>query len=118
MSDAKFPSAERPLESIPWAEVPRPKLRRAKLQTKNWEPSCGVSKYEASIYGLWDTHPISLLLYKEQYKPLCVLPLRAPADCRQYFTGVSGTVKSYNFGGAGMLPSQLYTNCFRQEQGN
>ena len=43
---------------------------------------------------------------------------RAPADCRQYFTGVSGAVKSYNFAGGQMLASQQYTDCFRQELGN
>jgi hypothetical protein len=42
---------------------------------------------------------------------------RAPTDCRQYFTGVSGSVKSYNFAGTQMLGSQIYTNCFRQEIG-
>ena len=40
---------------------------------------------------------------------------RAPTDCRQYFTGVSGSVMTYNFGL--MLGGQRYTNCFRQEQG-
>jgi hypothetical protein len=42
---------------------------------------------------------------------------RAPADCRQYFTGVSGTFKSYNFAGGAFLSAQQYTNCFRQELG-
>jgi hypothetical protein len=43
---------------------------------------------------------------------------RAPADCRQYFTGTAGTVKSYNYGGSLMLAAQQYTNCFRQELGD
>ena len=43
--------------------------------------------------------------------------IRAPADCRQYFTGVSGTFSSYNYAGAQMLQTQQYTDCFRQEQG-
>ena len=42
---------------------------------------------------------------------------RAPTDCRQYFTGTSGTIKSYNFDGGLMLQSQLYANCIRQELG-
>ncbi len=42
---------------------------------------------------------------------------RAPSDCRQYFTGASGTFKSYNFGGGLMLAGQMYTYCFRQELG-
>ena len=32
---------------------------------------------------------------------------RAPTDCVQYFTGVSGTVQSYNFGNQ-ILQSQNY----------
>ena len=45
------------------------------------------------------------------------LLLRAPTDCKQYFTGRSGNFKSYNFGGGVMLASQIYTMCFRQELG-
>ena len=44
-------------------------------------------------------------------------PLRAPADCTQYFTGTSGTVQSYNFQGGQLLVSQYYTNCIRTERG-
>ena len=33
---------------------------------------------------------------------------RAPADCVQYFTGVSGNVQSYNFGNQ-ILQSQTYS---------
>ena len=46
-----------------------------------------------------------------------ILILRAPTDCVQYFTGKSGTVKSYNFGGGQLLQSQIYTNCIRTEAG-
>ena len=42
---------------------------------------------------------------------------RAPTDCIQYFTGKSGSVKSYNFGGGQLLQSQIYTNCIRTEAG-
>ena len=42
---------------------------------------------------------------------------RAPTDCTQYFTGVTGTVKSYNFGGGQMLQAQTYQNCIRTEKG-
>ena len=45
------------------------------------------------------------------------LLLRAPTDCKQFFTGLSGNFKSYNFGGGVMLASQIYTMCFRQELG-
>ena len=34
--------------------------------------------------------------------------LRAPTDCVQYFTGVSGNVKSYNFAGSQVLQTQNY----------
>lgn len=50
----------------------------------------------------------------------CGSPSRAPTDCVQYFTGVSGTFKSYNHpssGTAQFLQSQDYFNCFRQEEG-
>jgi len=45
----------------------------------------------------------------------CTATWRAPTDCTQYFTGVSGTVKSYNFGQ--MLQSMDYENCIRTEAG-
>jgi len=45
----------------------------------------------------------------------CTASHKAPTDCTQYFTGTSGTVKSYNFGQ--MLNSQYYTNCIRTEEG-
>ena len=37
---------------------------------------------------------------------------RAPADCVQYFTGVSGNVQSYNFGNQ-ILQSQTYSKYIR-----
>lgn len=42
---------------------------------------------------------------------------RAPANCAQYFTGVSGSFSSYNFGGGQFLANQRYDTCFRREQG-
>ena len=44
---------------------------------------------------------------------------RAPTDCQQYFTGVAGNVKSYNWDGLTQVYSvpQEYTSCFRQEVG-
>merc|ERR1719293_626093 len=47
----------------------------------------------------------------------CTASWKAPTDCVQYFTGKSGTVKSYNFGGGQLLQSQIYTNCIRTEKG-
>jgi hypothetical protein len=38
--------------------------------------------------------------------------------CFQYYTGVTGTIKSYNFdGNNNHLASQNYQNCIRQEEG-
>ena len=37
---------------------------------------------------------------------------RAPTDCVQYFTGVTGTVKSYNFAGSQILQSMDYGQLF------
>ena len=42
---------------------------------------------------------------------------RAPTDCVQYFTGISGSVKSYNYAGAQLLAGQRYNNCIRTEKG-
>jgi len=45
----------------------------------------------------------------------CTATWKAPTDCTQYFTGVSGNVQSYSYGQ--MLTSQYYTNCIRTEKG-
>merc|ERR1712241_1532849 len=42
---------------------------------------------------------------------------KAPTDCVQYFTGVSGSVKSYNYAGSQILAGQRYNNCIRTEKG-
>jgi len=42
---------------------------------------------------------------------------KAPNDCVQYFTGISGSVYSYNFAGGQMLASMVYNNCIRTEKG-
>jgi len=41
----------------------------------------------------------------------------AQAGCFQYFTGVTGTIDSYNFGNSAQLATMDYTNCIRQEEG-
>merc|ERR1712241_803702 len=46
----------------------------------------------------------------------CTASWKAPTDCVQYFTGISGNVKNYNFG-TQLLQSQNYNNCIRQETG-
>ncbi len=45
--------------------------------------------------------------------------LRAPGDCTQYFTGQSGTFRSFNWQTTTpqTLQSQNYNICFRQEEG-
>jgi len=47
----------------------------------------------------------------------CTATYKAPTDCVQYFTGLSGSVKSYNFGGSQLLSGQTYVNCIRTEKG-
>ena len=42
---------------------------------------------------------------------------RAPTDCVQWFTGISGNVYSYNFAGSQLLNAQSYNNCIRTEEG-
>ena len=44
-----------------------------------------------------------------------MVPLRAPTDCVQYFTGISDTVQNYNFGQ--QLQGQNYQNCIRTAKG-
>ena len=45
---------------------------------------------------------------------------RAPAGCLQYFTGASGTFKTFNFDAveSSHLAKQEYSACIRQEPGN
>merc|ERR1712051_384357 len=47
----------------------------------------------------------------------CTATWKAPTDCTQYFTGASGTVKSYNYAGGQLLNAMYYTNCIRTEEG-
>jgi len=47
----------------------------------------------------------------------CTAEWKAPTDCVQYFTGKSGSVKSYNFQGSQFLKGQIYNNCIRTEKG-
>jgi len=44
---------------------------------------------------------------------------RAPADCLQYFTGLNGAFKSFNYQTTTpqVLQSQNYNICLRQEEG-
>jgi hypothetical protein len=45
----------------------------------------------------------------------CTATWKAPTDCTQFFTGVSGSVLSYSYGQ--FLTSNYYTNCIRTEKG-
>ncbi|TRY74065.1 hypothetical protein TCAL_12359, partial [Tigriopus californicus] len=47
----------------------------------------------------------------------CNNPMRAPSGCLQYFTGTSGTMQSYNFGGGVQLQNQRYLLCIRRKTG-
>ncbi len=54
-----------------------------------------------------------LLKFKNSYD-------RAPTDCVQYYTGFSGTFRSFNWQTTTpqLLHAQNYFMCFRQEEGN
>ena len=41
----------------------------------------------------------------------------AQEGCFQYFTGVTGTIQSYNLAGGAQLTAMDYKNCIRQEAG-
>ena len=44
----------------------------------------------------------------------CFSVMRAPLDCQQYFTGLTGAFESYSFAaGETATVNQEYTNCFR-----
>lgn len=47
----------------------------------------------------------------------CNSKVRAPSGCTQFFTGLTGTITSYNFAGNQLLENQLYSNCIRQNEG-
>ncbi|CAB4057884.1 unnamed protein product [Lepeophtheirus salmonis] len=47
----------------------------------------------------------------------CGTSWKAPEDCAQYFTGISGEFQSYNNVGDQTLQSQNYKYCIRQEAG-
>jgi len=46
----------------------------------------------------------------------CTATWKAPTDCVQYFTGLTGNVYSYNHQGGQFLQSQDYNNCIRTEE--
>jgi len=47
----------------------------------------------------------------------CSATYKAPTDCTQYFTGITGSIKSYNHAGGQLLNAQSYNNCIRTEKG-
>lgn len=47
----------------------------------------------------------------------CTANWRVPAGCVQYYTGLSGNVKSYGHASGQLLQAQNYNNCIRQEEG-
>jgi len=46
----------------------------------------------------------------------CYATYKAPSDCYQFYTGVSGEIKSFNYPVV-MLDDQIYSICVRQETG-
>ena len=47
----------------------------------------------------------------------CDVPWRPRSGCSQWFTGVTGTLQSYNFAGGQHLANQDYSICIREEAG-
>jgi len=47
----------------------------------------------------------------------CDAEYKAPTDCVQYFTGLTGSVANYGFGSGDLLINQEYTMCIRTEAG-
>jgi len=47
----------------------------------------------------------------------CTSTSRAPTDCTQYYTGASGTIRSYGWGGSQLLAGMDYRICIRDEVG-
>ena len=43
---------------------------------------------------------------------------RAPTDCVQYFTGLTGSVANYGHGSGDLLINQEYNMCIRTEVGH
>ena len=62
-----------------------------------------------------DIYSIHIMYY---WYILCVITnseFRAPTDCVQYFTGLTGSVANYGFGSGDLLINQEYTMCIRTE---
>ena len=47
----------------------------------------------------------------------CFAPWKAPSDCLQFYTGVSGNVQTFNYAGNVVLRNQQYSACIRKESG-
>lgn len=41
----------------------------------------------------------------------------AQVGCFQYFTGLTGTIQSYNYAGLAQIKGMNYKNCIRAEEG-
>lgn len=49
--------------------------------------------------------------------PFTLAQFTAPSGCLQYFTGISGSVRSFNFQGGAHLANMDYSVCIRPEDG-
>ena len=74
--------------------------------TKQWniltrQISCTAKFKLVKLFAIftWSVSPSVYIIY--------LFVLRAPPDCVQYFTGVAGNIKSYNFGNQ-ILQGQSY----------
>jgi len=94
----------------------------------DYSPVCGTLTGEHMYYEVGTTGDtlelsISLVGTTNRYWSIqvtqisCKSPWRAPVDCLQWYTGITGTIKSFNFASGQVLSSQNYRICIRQELG-
>ncbi|XP_059096032.1 uncharacterized protein LOC131890653 [Tigriopus californicus] len=70
-----------------------------------------AAKISFTIASSAATYQIKVTYYQ------CSSLNKAPANCVQYLTGVSGSFQSYNFQGMVVNDNQNYLTCMRQERG-
>ena len=72
-------------------------------------PSCN------SLVFQWSTGTPSFNIQVSQIE--CDVSWKPRSGCSQWFTGVTGTLQSYNFAGGHHLANQDYSICIRAEVG-
>ena len=72
-------------------------------------PSCNTLEFQ------WTSGTPSFNIRVSQIE--CHVRWKPPSGCTQWFTGLTGTIQSYNFAGGHHLAGQDYTICIREEVG-